>query len=195
MNADPLHNILSICETVSVEFKRDGNGAEANTFETICAFLNRFGGDVFLGVLDNGAVVGLPPAAAPQIANHIVNIAGDPGVFQPAVYLAPEIIQWEGRTIVHVHVPNSGEVHSYKRVVYDRAGDADVKIKAFLNSPDGGRVFIGIADNGERIGVHDPLRIKSEARRQKVCKLMKAHIHPNEYQIEIGPYDEQEATP
>ena len=130
MTHETLQTILSIGETVSVEFKRGGNGAEADTFETICAFLNRFGGDVFLGVLNDGTIVGVPPAAAPQIANHIVNVAGDPGVFQPAVYLAPEIIQWEGRTIVHVHVPNSGEVHSYKRVVYDRAGDADVKVKA-----------------------------------------------------------------
>jgi len=33
-------------------------------------------------------------------------------------------------TIVRIHVPPSSEVHTYKRVVYDRAGEADVKVTA-----------------------------------------------------------------
>jgi hypothetical protein len=36
-------NVLKVGEHIGVEFKRGGNGAQNDTFETICAFLNRFG--------------------------------------------------------------------------------------------------------------------------------------------------------
>ena len=46
----------------------------------------------------------------------------------PTVYLSPEMIEYQGRTVIHVHVPPSAEVHSYKKVIYDRVDDADVKV-------------------------------------------------------------------
>jgi ATP-dependent DNA helicase RecG len=55
-----LQKILSIGETVAVEFKRCGNGISADTYTTVCSFLNRYGGDIYLGVEDNGTVVGIP---------------------------------------------------------------------------------------------------------------------------------------
>lgn len=36
----------------------------------------------------------------------------------------------EGHSIIHVHVPPSSEVHTYKKVIYDRVDDADVKVTA-----------------------------------------------------------------
>ena len=53
MKAADFHKFQQSGENVCIEFKRGGNGAQKDTFETICAFLNRFGGDVFLGVADN----------------------------------------------------------------------------------------------------------------------------------------------
>ena len=47
-----LRQILLVGETVTVEFKRAGNGIHADACESICALLNRFGGDIYLGVLD-----------------------------------------------------------------------------------------------------------------------------------------------
>ena len=54
MDSKTLQSILA------VEFKRCGNGIESDTYETVCSFLNRFGGDIFMGVLDDGTVVGVP---------------------------------------------------------------------------------------------------------------------------------------
>ena len=36
----------------------------------------------------------------------------------------PDILEYEGKTIIHVHVPMDGEIHSYKGVIYDRVADA-----------------------------------------------------------------------
>ena len=41
-----IKSILEIGETVAVEFKRCGNGIENDVYESVCSFLNRFGGDV-----------------------------------------------------------------------------------------------------------------------------------------------------
>ena len=51
MDLNEMQSIFTIGETVAVEFKRCGNGIESDTYETVCSFLNRFGGDLFLGVL------------------------------------------------------------------------------------------------------------------------------------------------
>jgi ATP-dependent DNA helicase RecG len=131
MDMNTLHSFLTIGETVAVEFKRCGNGIESDVYESVCSFLNRFGGDLFMGVLDNGTVLGIPEKAAPDMVKNFIKVISNPDLFTPTVYLAPEVIKDEdGHTIIHVHIPPSAEVHSYKRVIYDRVDDADVKVTA-----------------------------------------------------------------
>lgn len=131
MNLDELQSILTIGETVAVEFKRCGNGIENDTYETVCSFLNRFGGDLFLGVLDDGTVLGVPEKAAPDMVKNFIKVISNPALFSPTIYLVPEIIKYDEKyTIIHVHIPPSAEVHSYKKVIYDRVDDADVKVTA-----------------------------------------------------------------
>lgn len=131
MDLNKLQSIFTIGETVAVEFKRCGNGIESDTYETVCSFLNRFGGDIFLGVLDDGTVSGIPEKAAPDIVRNFIKTVSNPAVFSPTVYLVPEIIKYDNKhTIIHLHIPPSAEVHSYKRVIYDRVDDADVKVTA-----------------------------------------------------------------
>ncbi len=75
-----IKTLLTIGENIVIEFKRAGNGPEHDTFESICAFLNRQGGDVLLGVTDDGKVIGLPPKAAPAMVRQIVNVMNDPNL-------------------------------------------------------------------------------------------------------------------
>lgn len=129
MDLNMLQSILTIGETVAVEFKRCGNGIETDVYESICAFLNRFGGDLFMGVLDDGKVIGVPEKAAFDMVKNFISVISNPVLFSPTVYLAPEIMKdGEGHTVIHVHVPSSAEVHSYKKVIYDRVDDSDVKV-------------------------------------------------------------------
>lgn len=64
MNQKTLTSILQLGENVVVEFKRCGNGIEHDVYESVCSFLNRFGGDMFLGILDDGTVLGIPEKAS-----------------------------------------------------------------------------------------------------------------------------------
>lgn len=131
MDLATVQSLLTIGETAAVEFKRCGNGIESDTYETVCSFLNRFGGDIFLGVLDDGSVSGVPKKAVPNMVRNFIKVVSNPRLFSPTVYLVPEIIEYgEKNTIIHVHVPPSAEVHSYKKIIYDRVDDADVQVTA-----------------------------------------------------------------
>lgn len=128
MDRNTIRSMLEIGETIAVEFKRCGNGIENDVYETVCSFLNRFGGDIFLGVLDDGTVFGVPEKAAPDMVRNFISCVSNPKLFSPTVYLSPKIISIDGRTIIHIHVLPSAEVHSYKKVIYDRIDDADVQV-------------------------------------------------------------------
>ena len=130
MNQETFRSILAVGETVTVEFKRCGNGIEHDVYESVCAFLNRFGGDIFMGVLDDGTVIGVPEKAVPDMVKNFISVISNDSLFHPTVYIAPELIEFDGHMVIHVHVPPSSEVHSYKKVIYDRMDDADVKVTA-----------------------------------------------------------------
>lgn len=131
MNASKKENldrIRQIGETVSVEFKRCGGNIEQDVYETVCSFSNRFGGDIYLGILDDGTVNGVPEKAASSMVKNIITVLANPNLFSPTLTLDPEIITYEKKTLIHIHVPVSGEVISFKKVIYNRVNDSDVKV-------------------------------------------------------------------
>lgn len=83
-----------------------------------------------MGVLDDGTVSGIPEKAAPDMIKNFISCISNPALFSLTVYLSPQIIQYKGKIIIHIHVLLSAEVHSYKKIIYDRVDDADVKVTA-----------------------------------------------------------------
>jgi len=125
-----LKNIIDIGETSAVEFKLCSDGISPDTYKTVCSFLNRYGGDIYLGIDDNGVVVGVPHNAAEDIKKNFIKMVSNPEVISPTIYLVPEIIKHRGKQVIHIHVPPSSEVHSCKKTIYDRVDDSDVKVTA-----------------------------------------------------------------
>lgn len=83
-----------------------------------------------MGVLDDGTVLGVPSKAAKDMVRNFISVISNPLNFTPTIYLVPEILVYDGKTVIHVHVPASAEVHSYRKVIYDRLDDADIKVTA-----------------------------------------------------------------
>jgi ATP-dependent DNA helicase RecG len=129
MPLEKLSKARIIGENACTEFKCGGGKIEDDTYETVCSFSNRFGGDICLGVLNDGTVVGVPEKAAPDLAKNFIAMAGNPDVFSPVAYIEPQILKYEGKTIIHIRVSLSPNVHTFKIAVYDRVGDADVRVK------------------------------------------------------------------
>lgn len=49
------------CEGISLEFKTCRSALSRDVYETVCAFLNRYGGTLLLGVYDDGCITGIDP--------------------------------------------------------------------------------------------------------------------------------------
>lgn len=115
-------------EGISTEFKRCGNKVEDDTFETICSFANRQGGNIFLGVTDAGEIAGVNSRHIAEIKRNIINVLNNPRCFNAAPLVETEEIGHEDGTVIRIWVPMGPIVYSYKNQVYDRLADVDVRI-------------------------------------------------------------------
>jgi ATP-dependent DNA helicase RecG len=124
-----IDSILAKGEGIDVEFKESYFELSKSTFETICAFLNRQGGHLLLGVTNQGKVEGILPSEASNMVNNIITSANSPGKLSPTFYLAPEIVEYEGKQIIYVYVPESSQVHRTVNKIFDRTvSDGDIDI-------------------------------------------------------------------
>src|SRR5512133_1841517 len=73
MSPEKLNEIIRKGEGIDVEFKSAKKGFPENLYETVCAFLNRNGGHLFLGVDDNKNIVGIEPVKIQNYINKISN--------------------------------------------------------------------------------------------------------------------------
>lgn len=132
MDVQELQLIISAGETDHVEFKRCGNQAQKDLFESICAFANTFGGMILLGIEDDGTLRGVDEANVLPLTRNILNVINNPNAFDVPVPLEFERIEIEGCHIIKIAVPNSPQMHSYKGKVYERRGDSDVVIRGSI---------------------------------------------------------------
>ena len=129
---EKLAKYLKAGEGISLEFKRcGGSQVESDTFETICSFANRQGGSILLGVLDDGSVAGISTESAVSIECNIVNVTNNPKLFNvPPALEFEKLDAGNGKIVIRVWVPMGPSLYSFKGIVYDRAADVDVKVKA-----------------------------------------------------------------
>lgn len=115
-------------EGISIEFKECKDALPKNVFETLCAFLNRFGGDIFLGLKDDGTIIGVDKDKSKKIRADFVSAMNNPQKIFPTVYLPVDEFELDGKTILHVYVPESSQVHNTNRRIFDRNEDGDFDI-------------------------------------------------------------------
>lgn len=128
MDIAEFEEILRSGESSTVEFKRCGGNPEHDTYETVCSFANHAGGTIFLGVKDDGTVVGVPEKSTLSIERNIANVTGQPQSFSPTLVVETEHFQYEGKTVIRIWVPPTSSVFRYKGQVWDRVADADRRI-------------------------------------------------------------------
>ncbi len=129
MTPDELKAHLASGEGVSCEFKRCGDMPGSDTFETICSFANRQGGNIFLGIEDDGKICGINEKRALDIERNIINKVNDLGLFKPSPVIDVERIACDVGLVLRVWVPSGPAVYSWKGTIYDRACDSDLKVR------------------------------------------------------------------
>ena len=122
-------NLLEQGEGVSLEFKRAGNKLPESLFETICAFLNRNGGIILLGVTDDKTIEGVNRVAADSMVKNLANLSNNPQKLFPSFLLDSTLVEYKGKLLIHVFVPASSQVHRCNGKVYDRSADGDFELR------------------------------------------------------------------
>ena len=125
---EKVKSLIAQGEAYNVEFKASYDSLSRSAFETICAFLNRKGGYILLGVKDNGAVEGVKEDTIQFQLKTLVSDMSNPQIISPAIGIDAEAVEIDGKKIICIYVPESKQVHKYKNIYYDRQGEVDVKM-------------------------------------------------------------------
>ncbi len=128
MNQEQLKALIADGESLTVEFKQSRTKLNKDVFESVCAFLNRSGGHLFLGVEDQGNLVGIDPGTVDKVKKDFVTSMNNPQKISPTFYLSVETIEMDGKTILYVFVPESSQVHRCNGRIFDRNEDGDLDI-------------------------------------------------------------------
>jgi ATP-dependent DNA helicase RecG len=128
MSWERVQRLLKQKENIRLEFKAATNALPGNLFETICAMLNRDGGDILLGVDDNANILGVDEGAVPIMVANLVNLSNNPQKLDPPFILFPQTYEVGLRWRIHIQVPASSQVHKTAQAVFDRSEDGDFKV-------------------------------------------------------------------
>jgi ATP-dependent DNA helicase RecG len=105
MNLQQLQSIIQQGENISVEFKTSKDKLNKDAFHSICAFLNRKGGYLLLGVNDKRQIIGITEDVIQNILDTLAKNANNPQKLNPPYYLSPEIVEIENKKVIVIYVP------------------------------------------------------------------------------------------
>ncbi|MBM1001576.1 MAG: putative DNA binding domain-containing protein, partial [Desulfofustis sp. PB-SRB1] len=127
-NEKQLIELIRKGEGIDLEFKACRNQLNRDVYQTVCAFLNRYGGTILLGVSDSGIVQGIEQSAVAQIKKDFVTAINNPKKIHPPAYLSVNEVAVEGRLMLRIYVPESSQVHRCNGRIFDRNEDGDFDI-------------------------------------------------------------------
>lgn len=115
-------------ENYTVEFKKSTTDITRDVYNTVCAFSNRNGGHIFLGVKDDGTILGVQPDYIDHMKKDFVTAINNENKIYPPLYLTPLEYEWNEKTILYIHVPMSPSVCRCSGHIYDRNHESDIDI-------------------------------------------------------------------
>jgi ATP-dependent DNA helicase RecG len=127
-NKHRLEALIAKGEGLDIEFKACRNQLPKSLYQTVCAFLNRHGGTLLLGVQDDGTIQGIAPDALEQVRKDFVTAINNPQKLTPPTYLSIDETELGGKKLLHIYVPESSQVHRCNGRIFDRNEDGDFDI-------------------------------------------------------------------
>lgn len=128
-----LFTLIQNGESLEVEFKKSTNDITKDVYETVCSFSNRNGGHIFLGVKDNGTILGIQPDCVEQMKKNFVTSINNENKMYPPLYLTPIEYEYDGKILFYIRVPISSNVCRCGGRIYDRINESDIDITNHAN--------------------------------------------------------------
>lgn len=105
LSEQQIHDLIAQGEGISLEFKTCAQQLNRDVYQSVCAFLNRHGRFLLLGVQDNGNISGIAPQAVEQVRKDFVTTINNPQKLTPPAYLSIETVTIHDKIVLLVHVP------------------------------------------------------------------------------------------
>ncbi|KAA6317901.1 hypothetical protein EZS27_032016, partial [termite gut metagenome] len=115
-------------EGLMIEFKKSREELPRSVFESICAFMNRKGGHILLGVTDDGSIEGIKEDTIQKQLQRLADDMNNPQIIMPTARLETEIVEIDGKKVINIYVPESPEPQTYLGIYYDRNEEGDYKL-------------------------------------------------------------------
>lgn len=115
-------------ESYMVEFKKSTSDITKDVYNSVCAFSNRDGGHIFLGINDNGQILGIQPDRIEQMKKDFITSVNNENKMYPPLYLTPIQYEYNEKIILYIRVPSSSNVCRCNGRIYDRNHESDIDI-------------------------------------------------------------------
>lgn len=129
MNKEKLLELIKKSEKIDIEYKLAKNKIPNSIFETICAFNNRQGGHIVLGIKDKTKeVTGVDTEHIDKMLQDFTSLVNNPNNLFPTLYLTQEVFNIDGKKIIYIYVPEGKNPCTYKKEYWDRSYEGDINI-------------------------------------------------------------------
>ena len=123
-----LQELIQGGEGITVEFKKSRTEITKDVYETVCAFSNRDGGHIFLGIKDDGTILGIEKDKVDKVKKDFVTAINNDNKIYPPLYLSPVEYEEDGKYILYIRVPVAQDVCRCNGRIFDRNHEADIDI-------------------------------------------------------------------
>lgn len=115
-------------EDTRIEYKTCTEEISESLYESVCSLLNRSGGQILVGVQNDGTIIGVNPDKAEKLKADIINCINNPELFLPCPYFTPRIMEVGDMTVMQLDIPCGQYVYRFKGRYWDRNEDADIDV-------------------------------------------------------------------
>jgi len=115
-------------EGMLIEFKEAQGGIPSDLYESVVAMANTDGGSVFLGVQNDGTILGLTGKLITAYLTDIPTALNNPSCIKPPYLITPITINHAKGDILLLQMTSSSQVHNHAGRIFIRNGDADIDI-------------------------------------------------------------------
>ncbi|MHB9341814.1 AlbA family DNA-binding domain-containing protein, partial [Fusobacterium polymorphum] len=128
MTVKEIEKLIKDGEKINIEFKESKSALTRDIFDTVCAFNNRNGGHILLGVKDNKEIIGVEVSKVSEIIKNFITSINNPQKIYPPLYLIPEPIEINNKIVIYIRIPEGYQVCRHNGKILDRSYEGDINI-------------------------------------------------------------------
>ena len=128
MTVKEIEKLIKDGEKINIEFKESKSALTRDVFDIVCAFNNRNGGHILLGVKDNKEIIGVEVNKVNEIIKNFITSINNPQKIYPPLYLIPEPIEINNKIVIYIRIPEGYQVCRHNGKILDRSYEGDINI-------------------------------------------------------------------